>query len=66
MIVYVPKFSHNTFEISGYLLYYLHHIVHHVPHKYQLFISWPLVQNLHTTNLREKNNQKKTVSVGCT
>ena len=22
MIVYVPKVSHNTFEISGYLLYY--------------------------------------------
>ena len=46
-IEYVPKVSHNTFEISGYLLYY--HIVHRstVPHKYHtnqlyLLISWPL------------------------
>ncbi len=45
MIVYVPKVSHNIFEISGYLLTTLHHIVHPVLHKYQLYllISWPLV-----------------------
>ena len=45
--MYVPKVSHNTFDISGYDIYYstTPNFLHPIPHKYQLYllISWPLV-----------------------
>ena len=60
MIVYVPKVSHNTFDVSGYDTISTYsttpNILHPpVPHKYLLYllILWPLVsyfisiQNFH-------------------
>jgi len=49
LTLYVPKVSHNTFDVSGYDIYLLYYtILHPVPHKYHLYllISWPLEYRL--------------------
>ncbi len=54
MIVYIPKVSHNSFEISGYLLYYtISYTV--VPYHIStncLLISWPLDANYKRVDLQ--------------